>query len=100
MYVKNAARGHKVEKRHPEGKNVPGTRYDGLSIQRKTVMVHKYSEKVTSSKKQKREETETKKDADSSGKQNKTDFSLKLNITPEKDNTTSAWRIQVRATCG
>ena len=54
------------------------------------VVVPKYSEKVSSPKKQKKEETETKKDADRQTvvtKQNKT------NITPDKDNTASAWRM-------
>ena len=61
----------------------------------KTVMVQEHSEKATSPKKQKKEKKQKlKKDADNGKKQNKT------NETPEKDNTTSAWRIQVRATCG
>ena len=56
-------------------------------------MVQKYSEKTTSPKKQKKEETGTKKDADSGNeiKQNKRNT--------REDKTTSTCRIQVRATC-
>ena len=47
--VKNPARGHKVEKHHPEGKNVRRT----LHTKKKRQWYKKYSEKATSPNKQK-----------------------------------------------
>ena len=49
--VKNPARGHNVEKHHPEGKK--RTTYSLHMYEEKTAVVQKYSEKATSPSKQK-----------------------------------------------
>ena len=97
--VKNPARGHKVEKHHPEGRNVRRT----LHIKRKRQWYQKYSEKAASPNKQKEK---TKKHVWLSGRLHvggqlnkgrgfnesiKTKTKLnKIKVTPEKDVMASA----------
>ena len=71
------------------------TRKKNTTRKEKTVMVQKYSEKSTSPKKQKKGRNRSEKRTQTVvKKQNET------NETPEKNNTTPAWRIQVRTACG